>query len=156
MTPAFDAAGLADHPRRRADQHRRRVGQRVNGDAAEERSQAQKHRRQVDRERAVPLLKSHLVQRDVVGRPQAGVGDEDFDRAEAQLDLGEQAVDVGLQRQVGAQRHARRPQLARQLRRAVAVLAEVGDDAGALADERADHLAADAAGGAGHQDDAVG
>ena len=72
-------------------------------DAAEELAHAQKHRGKIDGQRAVPLLERHVLQGHVFDRPETGVGDEDLDRAEASLDLGEQPFDLGLQRQIGAE-----------------------------------------------------
>jgi hypothetical protein len=60
----------------------------------------------IERERAPPVVERQFLRRQ--GRPgNTGVVDEDIKAAELPLDLGEQRIDLGFVRDIGANRKAR-------------------------------------------------
>ena len=124
-------------------------------DSAEECASAEKRGRQIVGQRAVPLPKCHALQRHMVRRPLARVGDQDLDRSERCFSFAEQAVDLLLIRQVRSERHAGRPRFPSQFHGAFGLASEVGDDLRTLAPKGANNFLADASNGACYQYDAI-
>ena len=110
----------------------------------------EERRREVRAQGLVPALERKLPHGHVVPRPHALDLDADVDLAERGSRLVEEAVDVGLVREVGLD-DRRSAELVGERSRPLVAAVEVDDDPCALGSERANARRADAARRPGHE-----
>ena len=144
---------LAKETGRRTDQDSRRIFQAVSDDAAEKLTQTEKDGGQIDGQRPIPLGQGHLLQRNFLGRPKAGVGHQDLHGAEVGFHGGEETPHLGFLRQIGLDGNAPRTQLARQFLNRLGMFAVVSHGARSLGRKGPHQFSPDTPRSTGHQDD---